>query len=563
LAYAEAAADVANRRRYGKWIRLAAQRFLKDLKRAQAKRPPFTFQPDHVTRACGFIECLPHVEGKWTNPDGSPQTTIVLHPSDVFFIANLFGFRRPDGTRRFTTALKATARKNAKSTIAGAIGLYCQACEDELGPQIISGATTGSQARVIFNIAKRMVEMTAGLRTAFGMDAFANAVTSYSNGGVFKPINAKASSQDGLNPSVVLLDEIHAHKSHDLLNVLRSAAGARLSPLFLFTTTEGYENAGPWPELRQFAMQVLEGVIDADHFLAVYYAVDEEDKEAMIPADDDFDESAWIKANPLMDTNPILLTELRKEAIEAKSMPGRHAEFKVKRLNRPSAAAGGWVNLTKWRECAGAVDLEWLRAYPCWGGLDLASVGDFSSFRLVWLVEGHWYTHGWRFVPNAAVHRRTERGLVPYQHWVQSGHLIVAGDDVTDYDVVQETIIGINDRFDIKSIGYDRWNAAQLVKKLEDAGVPLQEFIQGPRSFHPAMQALERAYTSGHFSHGNDPVLNWCAANLVARTDVNMNTAPDKKRASEKIDDMVALLEAIGVAQSVTTEAPKFQMLFV
>jgi phage terminase large subunit-like protein len=563
LGYAERAASDANRKHFGKWIRLAGRRFIGDLKRAKEKGAPFYFDPERAAHACGFIECLPHVEGKWTNPDGTPQKTIVLHESDVFFIAQLFGFRKPDGSRRFTTALKATARKNAKSTIAGGIGLYCQACEDELGPQIISGATTGSQARVIFNIAKRMVEMTAGLRNAFGMDAFANAVTSYSNGGCFKPINAKASTQDGLNPSVVLLDEIHAHKTHDLLNVLRSAAGARANPLFLFTTTEGYENAGPWPELRQFAMQVLEGVIEADHFLAVYYAVDEEDKEAGIPADDDFDESAWFKANPLMDTNPILLTELRKEAIEAKSMPGRHAEFKVKRLNRPSSAAGGWVNLTKWRQCAGPVDLEKLRAYPCWGGLDLASVGDFSSFRLVWLVEGHWYTHGWRFVPNAAVHRRTERGLVPYAHWVQSGHLIVAGDDVTDYDVVQETIIGINDRFDIKSIGYDRWNAAQLVKKLEDAGVPLQEFIQGPRSFHPAMQALERAYTSGHLSHNNDPVLNWCAANLVARTDVNMNTAPDKKRAPEKIDDMVALLEAFGVAQSAVTTPPTFQMLFV
>lgn len=563
LGYAQRAADVANANHFGKWIRLAARRFIADLERASAAGAPFYFDPERANHACGFIECLPHVEGKWKNADGTEQSTIVLHESDVFFIVSLFGFRKPDGSRRFTTALKATARKNAKSTIAGGIGLYCQACEDELGPQIISGATTGSQARVIFNIAKRMVDMTSGLRRAFGMEAFANAVTSYANGGTFKPINAKASSQDGLNPSVVLLDEIHAHKTHDLLNVLRSAAGARVNPLFLFTTTEGYENAGPWPEMRHFAMQLLEGVIEADHFLVVYYAVDEEDKDAGTKADDDFDESAWVKANPLMEVNPILLTELRKEAIEAKAMPGRHAEFKIKRLNRPSSVAGGWVNLPKWRLCAGPVDLDAMRPYPCWGGLDLASVGDFSSFRLIWLVEDHWYTHGWRFVPRAAVHRRTERGLVPYQHWVQSGHLIVAGDDVTDYDFVLETIIGINDRFNIKLIGYDPWNAAQLVKKLEDAGVPLKEFIQGPKTYHPAMQALERAYTSGRLSHGNDPVLNWCAANVIARTDVNMNTAPDKKRAPEKIDDMVALLEAFGVAQNVTAAAPKYQMLAI
>jgi phage terminase large subunit-like protein len=557
LKYAEAAAADANRKRFGKWVRLAARRFLGDLKRAQKPRAPFYFDPERANHACGFIECLPHVEGKWDTPN------ILLHESDVFFIVNLFGFRKPDGSRRFTTALKAVARKNAKSTCAAGIGLYCQACEDEVGPQIISGATTGSQARVIFNIAKRMVEKTSGLRSAFGMEAFANAIASYRNGGSFKPINAKASTQDGLNPSVVLLDEIHAHKTHDLLNVLRSAAGARANPLFLFTTTEGYDTPGPWPELRDFAKQVLEGIVEADHFLAVYYAVDEEDKEAGTPADDDFDESAWIKANPLIEVNPVLLIELRKEAIEAKAMPGRHAEFKIKRLNRPSSVSGGWINLTKWRQCAGAVDLDWLKPYPCWGGLDLASVSDFTSFRLIWLVDGHWYTHGWRFVPNAAVQHRTERGLVPYQHWVQSGHLIVAGDEVTDYDAVQERIIGINDRFNVKMIGFDRWNAAQLVKKLEDAGVPLKEFIQGPRSYHPAMQALERAYTAGKLSHGNDPVLNWCAANICARTDVNLNMAPDRKRSREKIDDMVALLEAFGIAQEALPAPPKFQLLTI
>jgi len=550
IAYAKQAASLANHRRFGRWIRLAAQRFLNDLERAKKKGGPFYFDRDEATRACAFIECLPHVEGKWKNADGSAQPCIVLHESDVFFVVQLFGFRKPDGTRRFTTALKAIARKNAKSTIAAAIGIYCQVCEDEEGPQVISGATTGAQARIVFNVARRMVDKTSALRSAFGMEAFSNAIASYQNGGVFKPINAKASTQDGLNPSTTILDEIHAHKTHDLLNVLRSAAGARSNPLFLFTTTEGYESPGPWPELRHFAQQVLLGVIEADHFLAIYYAVDEEDKEAGIKADDDFDESAWVKANPLMGVNPILLDELRKEAIEAKAMPGRHAEFKIKRLNRPSSVAGGWTNLTKWRACAGPVDLDWLEQYDAYGGLDLASVSDLASFRLVWKVDEHWFTHGWRFVPRAAVRRRTERGLVPYQAWVQAGYLIEAGEEVIDYDVVRDTILAASERFSLRLIGYDRWNAAQLVSKLQEEGLPFQEFIQGPKSYHPAMQELERAYTAGNLSHGNDPVLNWCAANLVARKDANLNQAPDKKRAADKIDDVVAMLMGIGVAVS-------------
>lgn len=557
IAYAREAADEANAKRFGRWIRLAARRFLGDLERAKRKDAPFGFDPWHAVDACDFIEKLPHVEGKWETP------TILLHASDVFFIVQLFGFRKPNGTRRFTTALKAIARKNAKSTIAAAIGLYCQTCEDEEGPQVITGATTGSQARIVFNVARKMVLKTSALREAFGMQPFANAIASINNGGTFKPINAKASTQDGLNPSCTILDEIHAHKTHDLVNVLRSAAGARAQPLFLYTTTEGYESPGPWPELRHFSMQVLLGLVEADHFLVVYYAVDEADKDAGVAADDDFDESAWIKANPLIEVNPILLQELRKEAIEAKAMPGRHSEFKIKRLNRPSSVAGGWTNLTKWRQCAGAVDLDWLEQFECYAGLDLASVSDLCSFRLAWHVKGHWYTHGWRFVPHAAVKRRSERGLVPFAGWVQSGHLIVAGDEVVDYDLLRGHIVPVTRRFNVKGIGHDPWNAKQLVKKLVDEDdLPMIPFIQGPKSYHPAMQELERAYTGGELSHGNDPVLNWCMSNLVARTDANMNQAPDKKRATEKIDDATALLEAIGTAIGIEADEPEHQLFF-
>lgn len=548
--YAQAAVDDKDRKRFGKWVRLAAKRFLADLKRAKKKGNSFIFDEWHAVDACDFIEKLPHVEGTWDTEN------VVMHPSHILFVVNLFGFRNRDGTRRFTTALFAVARKNAKSFLCSAVLLYCFCCEQENGPQVISAATTGSQARIVFNVAKRIVEKAADLREAFTLDPFANAIARYEVGGTFKPINAKASTQDGLNPSHCGIDEIHAHKTHDLLNVLKSAAGARRNPLFLYTTTEGYESPGPWGEIRHFAKQLLEGLVEADHFLAIYFAVDDEDKAEGIAADDDFDESKWIKANPLMEVNPLLMKEIRKEAVEAKSMPGRHAEFKIKRLNRPSAAAGGWVNLVKWKACKGAVDLEWLRQYPCWGGLDLASTRDIASFRLVWSVDRVIYTHGWRFVPAAAVHGRTERGLVPYQAWVQAGKLIESGLEVTDYDAIEACILEANANFDLQMVGYDSWNAKQLTQKLIAAGVPMQEFIQGPKSYHPAMQALEAAYVDGNLAHGNDPVLNWCASNLIARTDQNMNTAPDKKKAPEKIDDMVALLMGIGVMLGAEDEFP-------
>lgn len=514
----------------GKWTKLATKRFLDDLEREDAD---FEFSEWHCRDACLFMENLPHVEGIWDKP------TIVLHRSDVFFMANLFGFRKKaDGTRRFSTALKAMARKNAKSTIASCVALYCQIKEDEVGPQVVSAATTGSQARIVFSVAKKMVDKLADLREAFDLRPFANSIVSMSNGGTFKPINAKASTQDGLNPSCVVLDEIHAHPNADLLNVLRSAAGARRSPLFLYCTTEGYENPGPWHELRGFAKQVLEGSVIADHFFAVYYQIDDED--------DIFDEACWIKANPLMEVNPILLAEIKKEAIEAKVMPGKLAEFKIKRLNRQSATATGWIRFEQWQACEKEVDLDWLAQFPCYGGLDLASTTDLCSFRLVWDIEGVYYTWGRRWVPEEAVHLRTTRGTVPYAAWTEAGIVEQLPGKVVNHDLMCAQIIDDCERFKVMAIGYDKWNAAQVVAKLDEAGIEMMEFIQGPKSYHPAMQEFERAYLSERFVHGGDPVLTWCAANLVARLDVNLNQAPDKKKSADKIDDMVALLMAIG-----------------
>lgn len=551
--YARAAIRDKKRKRHCRWIRLASERFIEDLKRARRKECPFLFDRWHATDVCDFIEKLPHVEGKWDSP------TIVLHPSQIFFLVQLFGFRhrqpieiegygkfRP---RRFTSALLCEARKNAKSTLAAGILGYCECCEPEEGAQVLSAATTFPQASIIFNVWKRMVEKTPDLRDAFGLDVWTKAVSRPSTGSSFKPIHAKASTQDGLNPSHTGLDEIHAHKTPDLLNVLTSASGARMNPLWLYTTTEGYLNPGPWAEIRMFARRLLEGVFghDADHFLALIFAVDEEDEANGIEADDDFDESAWQKANPLIDTNPYLLAEIRKLAVEAKQMPSKLAEFRIKRLNRQASSPGGWIDLQAWKKCGGEVDLDWLAKFPCWGGMDLASTTDFTAFRLVWKVDGIIYTHGWRWVPESAVASRTERGTVPYAGWVERGLLLETEGNVIDSTEIERTIEDCYRRFDIQTIAYDRWNATDIVTRLVEKNIPMIEFVQGTKSYHPAMQATEKAYIDGKLAHGGDPLLEWCASNLVAKTDQNLSQAPDKKKSGDKIDDMAALFMAVGV----------------
>jgi phage terminase large subunit-like protein len=556
----EAIADVGGTK-HCHWIRLAASRYLKDRKRAAGKGGPFKFSQAHAREVCKFIEQLPHVEGKWEKP------TIVLHPAHVFFLVNVFGFRNQDGTRRFTSALFAVARKNAKSTLAAAILLYCLCYEPEPGPQVITAATTGDQARIIYNIARRMVEQTQDLREAFNLEVFANAIVNWQVGGNFKPINAHASTQDGLNPSHVALDEIHAHKTHDLLNVLQSAAGARLNALWLYTTTEGYETPGPWPEMRHYAHQVLSGMLEADHFFALIFCLDDQVGElgqpGYRPADEDFDASKWQKANPLMDVNPILEREIKKAAMDAKQMPGRHAEFKVKRLNRQAAAANTWLNIERWKRCNGPVDLAFLEGKECWAGIDGAATTDIMAFRLVWRIDGIVYTWGRRWVPENAVAQRTERGTVPYAGWVAAGLIRQLPGTVLDYARIEQDIVELAHRFNPKVIAYDPWNIRDLVNRLKSAELPLQEFRQGPKSYHPAMQETERLYLCGNLRHRGDAVLNWCASNVVPRRDENMNMAPDKKRSADKIDDACALFMAIGVMGVPSEPEKKFQLLFV
>jgi phage terminase large subunit-like protein len=530
-----AAQAAKDRKGQGKYLRLAAKRFLADLKRAKRRKPPFTFSRWHANDACDYIEKLPHVEGVWE------KDTIKLEPAQVFFVVALFGFRRHDGTRRFTTALFAVARKNAKSTLAAGILLYCLCCEDEVGPQLLSAATTGDQARIVFNVAKRMVERMEDLREAFMLEPFKNAIARYDVGGTFKPINAKASTQDGLNPSALCFDELHAHKTRDLYDVLRSAAGARSNPLFLYTTTEGYESPGPWAEVRKFAFQVLDGVVEADHFLALYFALDDED--------DDFDESKWIKANPLLGVS-ISMDKMREYATEAKQQPGALAEFQIKRLNRRASAAEGWIDLRRWRRCDGPVDLDALAGARCWAALDLASTNDLCAWRLLWLVDGHYYTWGRRWVPQEAVSQRTERGTTPYADWVAQGWLEQTSGNVADYDLIEKQIFSDWERFQPRVVAFDSWNAASTANRLTSQGVQMLQFIQGPKSYNPAMKALDCAYRAKKLSHGGDPVLTWCASNLVPRYGENMNMAPDKKRSADKIDDMVALIMAFGVAEA-------------
>lgn len=400
----------------------------------------------------------------------------------------------------------------------------------------------------------------------FELDVMSNSMYRAETGAVFKAINAKASTQDGLNPSHIFLDEIHAHKTADLLNVLRSAAGGRKTPLWLYTTTEGFETPGPWPEIRVMAEHVLQEVIEADHFLCIIYALDDADEATKTPADDDFDESKWIKANPLIDVNPYLMQENRKMAIEARSMPSLLGEFRIKRLNRRSASAKAWVNLARWRECGKTFEFERMRDLPCFAAFDLSTTTDMCAWRILWKGDDEWFTWGRYWVPTEAIHYRTERKSVNYAGWVEAGYLTQAGERTVDYEIVKRDILADYERFNPQMIAYDPFNASHFVNELLDEGVEaatpgyqqgLIQFRQGPQSYNPAMKLCESAYLNGKLRHGGNPVLTWNMANVVPRSNINLDLMPNKAKSPDKIDGACCLFMAFGCA-AISTDSGTF-----
>lgn len=522
-----------------KWVKLACQRHLRDLKRSRAdKEWPYVYDAWHANDVCDFAEKLPHIEGKWAKP------TIDLEAWQVFGLSMIFGWRRrSDGGRRFAKVYWEVARKNAKSTLAAAVTLYCFCCEDEPAPYVFIGATTGDQARKVFHPARQMVLKTPDLAEAFGIKVWSKSLTE-PGGGYVQTINAKGSTQDGHNPHLAVLDELHAHKDRALYDVMSSAMGARSNPLLWVITTAGFDTAGVCYEQRIFVTKVLGEVVEAEHYFGLIYTLDE--------GDDPFDPKVWVKANPNLGVS-VQVRQMESEAIEARGDPGQLGNYLTKRMNVWSSASSAHVNIEKWRACNGEIDLEALRNVPCWGGYDLAATSDLTSFRLVWWLDGKLVTWGVRYLPEAAVEPRTARNSVPYARWAREKflgreYLTITPGEVTDYAWIERDIRKAMADFDIKGIGFDPWNSHDLNNRLMADGAPLVEVRQGHATLAGPMQELDRLYLSGRLVHGGDEVLAWCASNVVARPDENGNLVPSKKRSHEKIDDYAALLNALTLA---------------
>jgi phage terminase large subunit-like protein len=530
---------LSGRIKTGKLTRLAVERHNRDLKEA-ANRGLF-FCEDSARRALTMFSFLRHSKGEWA---GQP---IELEPWQAWIIACVFGWKYADtDKRRFRTVYEEIARKNGKTTKLSGIGLYGLTKDDEGGPEIYSAATKRDQARILFDEAVRMVRQSRPLSRR--LDAQQHRIVNQTIFGKFEPLSADGNTMDGLNPHMALVDELHAHKTPEVWDVLKSALGARSQPLIWAITTAGFNKNGICYEVRDYAIKVLTGVIDDDSFFSIIYTLDE---------DDDWqDETNWIKANPNLGVS-VSLDYLREQARQAGIMPTAKVNFLTKHLNRWVTGESLWCNIERWRQCAAQyIGCGMETPVEVYLGLDLASVSDIASIGGVMIMaDGSWKVFSKNYLPDDAVNNSLRKTTVPFRQWHEQGHLTLTPGNVIDYNWIKADIQKMLEELPVKEIAFDRWNSSQLVNDLLEAGAPMIQFGQGFASMNAPMKELERRYLSGEIIHNNNPVLNWAMSNLVADQDPAGNIKPAKNKSSEKIDPAVALIMAIGRAMLVDENA--------
>lgn len=545
--YAKQARADRGGKRFCKWVRLAAKRHLNDLKRAKRKGSEFDWSPWHANDICDFIEKLPHVEGRWDT------RTITLEPSQIFILAVIFGYRQrsDERIRRFSAVYIEMARKGAKSTLTAGVALYCLVCEDEPGPHVVIGATTGAQADKVFLPAKGMVDKTSALRDWFGVKAWSRAITCAESGGTIQPINAKSSTQDGWNPHVGILDELHAHKDRGLYDVIKSAFGARQNPLMWVITTAGYNTNGVCYEQRTFVSKVLGGSVEADHYFGIIFTLDE--------GDDPFDETKWIKANPMIGVTPTLRS-MQTYAREAQDSPSSEGEFKTKRLNIWLNAHSAWLNVERWKACADPT-LDWadFEGLDCWVGADLADKSDITAAVLAAIdTQARLIFKPMFWLPSdvldSAEHAEG-RGPAPYRTWRDQGWLHLTEGDWVDHNVIEDQLRDWSDRFSIRGILFDQFAAGQgmasrLNEDLSTPDNPLAKVLHKKASnvTDPARD-LEARVKSGpsRMRHDGNPVMTWMAGNVCIsrRRDGSMLPIKESQMSANKIDGIDALINAL------------------
>jgi phage terminase large subunit-like protein len=511
------------REKVGNLSYLRVKRHLDDLK----NQKDCYFDPQAGMKAVKFFSFLKHAKGR--NFAGN---TFELSPWQKFDTFVMYGWMNERKNRRFRYGYIDIARKNGKTTLAAGHGLYLLVMDQEPGAEVYTVATKREQARICLDDARNITKSSKDL--AEFAEVYQHSVICPAMGSSMKSLSSDSNTLDGLNPHGVILDEFHAHKDDLVFNVMKSAMGARTSPLMLILTTAGFNRNVPCYRYRDTAIKVLNGTLTQDDQFISIHTLD--------PDDDYEDENNWVKSNPNLNIS-VNMDYLRGEFNEARNNPDQLYNFLTKNLNLWTDSAKTWITPDTWDACnLGIDDLE---GADCYGGLDLASVRDTNALALRFQKPDGRCTYRLFFwMPEMNVLERVKDKGINYDVWIREGYLKETPGNVTDYDYIKKDIIDLCERYNVQGIGYDRWNSSQLVIDLIDQGVKMEPVGQGYGSLSAPTKEFEKEVLTRKMNHEGNPLLKWHISNVFIQRDPADNIKIDKSKSSEKVDGAVACVMA-------------------
>lgn len=521
------------------------------------------FSTEAAASAVGFINQLKHTKGKWHG------VNFDLLPWQRDPIRDIFGTLKSDGYRQYNTAYLEMPKKNGKSELGAAVALLMTCGDGEQAAEVYGCASDRAQASIVFDVAVDMVEQCPALKKRIKPVLSMKRLVYLPTRSFYQVCSSEAYSKHGLNVHACVFDELHAQPNRDLFDVMTKGSGdARTQPLFFVITTAGDDpdrKSIGW-EIHKKAADILTGTkIDPTWYVSIYGVDPDENRiykgreweTCMDLLAQDRDKERWRVPEIWSKVNPSIgVTFGKDKVIEMyQSAEGNEADersFRWLRLNEwTKYGAAKWLGVNVWDESSsGIIDPERLAGRLCYGGLDLSSKTDITALALYFpatetekaaVLPTMW-------IPEETVNERFKKDKVNYPAWVKHGFIKTTPGNVIDQQFIRAEINRLKGMFDIREIGFDPWNANQIAIDLIDDGITMVEVRQGFKTMSPAMKELQKLLVGKELEHGGNPVLRWMFGNLAVKQDENDNIRPVKDKSTERIDGIVALINALARA---------------
>jgi phage terminase large subunit-like protein len=518
------------------------------------------FSEAHAEYTCSFIECLKHGDDFY----GEPFELIDWQRQAV---SEFYGTLKDNGYRQYQYLYLEIPKKNGKSELSAALGLYHTFADGAQKGEVYIVAADRQNASIVFEAALSMLDQCPTLnKRAIRREAIKEIVDRVT-GTKMKVLSAEAYSKHGYKPSCVIFDELHAQRDRRLWDVMTFGAGsARKQPVWIVLTTAGDDpdkNSIGW-EVHEKARNILnfrqgKGGVDNPIWLPFIYGMPDDPDECK--KIDIFDEKLWGACNPSLG-HTVSIETLRQEALEARHNENAERLFRWLRLNQWIAVKSvGWLPLTLFDKTEIAISREKLRGLRCYAGLDLSSTTDLTALVLLFPPQGdlkHWFTlfHAW--IPEDMMRERSLRDHVDFESWVKKGYVKATPGDCIDYDYVEEEILKAKKEYEIKMLGADQWNSRMLTQHLAKEGIKVVEIPQTIAGMSPAMKEIERTLRNAAnpsadkviletdlMAHEKNPCARWCFGNVRCKGDGNENLKPMKNLSTGRIDTTVAWIDAM------------------